>query len=463
MRLFRRKPLPSGDALFAEAKKCGVSQTGVGVDEAEIQRRVFAARAEGRAAVLSAVQTLGIIGSLAVTLGVAIWHGRIESKREAGDVMLKFTTMLYSGPSRVVTEALDNQGNLDSVPLEGENLDQAINNFLDYYDLLHDAYNNHLIDNQTTDDAFSYELEKGLKDPRIRDYLAKSRAKESDLFEGVFDLARALGIKFPPITPQHAPARAALTVSPSTGVTKGTMLNASMVSCGIATDLVLGVLASVIVTVFFEFLKHPSLRVSEAPRDDMHYGTGHKIARVARFIQVRVVNRKPLVFFRWLLSRYTALQCQAEISFFRLDGQKIFDMTGRWSGWPEPLALTGHVGGMPIQLVNPYYLSPEFRRVDIYPRVPRKLDIAVRFDDESECYGWTTENYQEEWRSPSRRLPQGTFLVKVTVYTDSKPSCGLFRLINDSDADKFRLSDASPGDWQSLSKLSRVPQTSARR
>jgi len=214
-------------------------------------------------------------------------------------------------------------------------------------------------------------------------------------------------------------------------------------------SFILGALASIFATIVFERLRRPTLSVELAPADDKNYGAGHPIAHTARFLQVSVKNREPPLLFRWL-SRNAASQCVADITFYHLDGQRVFtqDMPGRWSGWPEPLALVGHVGGQPIELVNPYYLSPEFRRVNIYSGAPRSLDVAVRFDNDEDCYGWTTANYnsQPPWKDPVRRLPSGRYLIKVNVHADAAAISACFRLINDTAVEDFRLAATLPGD-----------------
>jgi hypothetical protein len=70
-------------ALEEEAVRLGVSLHGTWasgaqgrttVDEPELQSRVIAARAEHRGAILNIVQTIGIVGSLALTLILAAWN-----------------------------------------------------------------------------------------------------------------------------------------------------------------------------------------------------------------------------------------------------------------------------------------------------------------------------------------------------------------------------------------------------
>jgi hypothetical protein len=228
MTLLWRRKLPTGDALEKVAERLGVStheiykggaQKLTTLDEPELQRRILAARAERRDAILNIVQTIGIMGTLVLTIVLAVWNHHaqvaeqiaaarrasseelVASRRESGDVMLKFDEKLYSGASGRVMRALDDQGNLDRVDMSGSILDDAIGDFLDKYELLAAAYRNGLIDEDMGDDAFSYELEKGLQDRKIRDYIAAAESQESDLYEGVLELAQAWGINFPPIAP----------------------------------------------------------------------------------------------------------------------------------------------------------------------------------------------------------------------------------------------------------------------
>jgi hypothetical protein len=118
-RPWRRKLLPTGKPMTEEARRLGVSlealphrlPTGTHAtpevnpaNEPEIQSRVRNARAEQRNAILSIAQTFGTIFTLLLTLGLALWNARRESKRESGDMMIKFEEMLNSGSERSYLE-----------------------------------------------------------------------------------------------------------------------------------------------------------------------------------------------------------------------------------------------------------------------------------------------------------------------------------------------------------------------
>jgi len=220
---WRRRPLPTGEALESEAARLGVSlheiykggaQGHTILDEPELQRRVLAAWGERRSAVLSFVQTAGIIFTLLLTLGFALWNAHRESERESADLMLKFNELLNSGGSGRIIKALDLDGNLDHLAFGGEALDDAIDDLLSNYELLDAAHRNKLIDNDMAYDAFSYDLEKALRDPKVRQYLSDSMGKESDVYSGVLELAAAWKLTYPVILPAHTTPTARVTPTP---------------------------------------------------------------------------------------------------------------------------------------------------------------------------------------------------------------------------------------------------------
>ncbi len=220
---WRRKPLPTGEALESEAARLGVSlheiykggaQGNTILDEPELQRRVLAALGERRSAVLSFVQTAGLIFALLLTLGLALWNAHRESERESADLILRFNELLNSGGSGRIIKALDLDGNLDHLAFGGEALDDAIDDLLSDYELLDAAYRNKLIDNDTAYDAFSYDLEKALRDPKVRQYLSASIGKQSDVYSGVLELAAAWKLTYPVILPAHTTPTARVTPTP---------------------------------------------------------------------------------------------------------------------------------------------------------------------------------------------------------------------------------------------------------
>jgi hypothetical protein len=152
--------------------------------------------------------------------------------------------------------------------------------------------------------------------------------------------------------------------------------------------------------------------------------------------------------FRWM-ARNTASFTTAIVSFHHLDGQNFFGrhMTGRWSGSPEPVSSLIVLGNQHGQLWDIGRLTAP-QRMDIPVGTAEPVDIAARFDNDQDCYGWNNEGYFSEprWRNPQWRLPHARFLVHVVVRSQGETVEGTFRLVNDVARNDFRLEPALPGD-----------------
>jgi hypothetical protein len=140
-------------------------------------------------AILNLVQTFGII----VALSVSAWGVHVQEVAKSAELTRSLTKDLSSGQSGVILMALEMRGNLDKTNVS----DEAIDEFLDNYELVDMAYHHHLINWDMADDAFSYDLGKALNDAKIRRFLSESRGEEADVYDGVLELARALDISFP--------------------------------------------------------------------------------------------------------------------------------------------------------------------------------------------------------------------------------------------------------------------------
>ncbi|MGA7873053.1 MAG: hypothetical protein WCA22_19355 [Candidatus Binatus sp.] len=192
----------------------GVSLSGrdTPLREPELQRRLLDARADRRNAILNWGQTIGIIGTLLVTLFFSARNRTAQVNQTSGDFMLRFDDKLNAGGSGRVSRALDN-----GVPLTGDKdvSDDDIDDFLSNYELLAAAYRHELINRDMAEDAFSYDLEKALKEPRIEQQLVDERREESDIYDGVLELARAWNIS----TDLTVPASPTSASSPTTAPT----------------------------------------------------------------------------------------------------------------------------------------------------------------------------------------------------------------------------------------------------
>ena len=91
-------------------------------------------------------------------------------------------------------------------------------------------------------------------------------------------------------------------------------------------------------------------------------------------------------------------------------------------------------------------------RVDVYPGEEQLLEVAVRFDDEPECYGWSDESYFHGWRNQNSKLPPARYLAKVVVTSSGQKCIAVFRLIDDvGNRTDFRLLAATADDRMKIS------------
>jgi hypothetical protein len=204
-------------------------------------------------------------------------------------------------------------------------------------------------------------------------------------------------------------------------------------------EVVLGAIIAIVITIWVESLRKPRLSLGIIPYKDVSYS--NRPASSARFLYLELKNEPLPRLFRWM-SRNPALQCHGTITFHHLDGQNIFGraMPIRWSGSPEPVGMPIKIEDIQLLIFDPsrYTLTP---RMDVYPGESETLDVAARFDEEEECYGWSNENYFSDpiWRNPDWRLPRGRYLVKVVVETAGEKITGIYRLIGDVRRQDFRL------------------------
>lgn len=182
-----KRPLPTGEALYQEARRLGVhfDPSNPGTD-AELQQRVLNALVERRKSFVGYVQTFAIIVTLILTTSISVWNTASLRTKESADVMFRFNQIITSGKSWTVTRALDLNGNLDKTDVDDDTIEQ----FLDNYELLAAAYRHGLIDRDMAVAEFAYDLDKALHDKKIRKFLLDSRHQEGDFYNDLLALAR---------------------------------------------------------------------------------------------------------------------------------------------------------------------------------------------------------------------------------------------------------------------------------
>jgi hypothetical protein len=214
--------------------------------------------------------------------------------------------------------------------------------------------------------------------------------------------------------------------------------------------VILGAILSIIVTAVIEINKKPSLTMEIQNNDIARYEDNHP-AKNAKFLYVVVKNRELPKAFNWL-SRNAAMQCHGVINFYHLeDGTRVFvnPMPIRWTILPIPEGEKRVVGNQVLEFFDMTKVN-HYSRLDIYPGESNKesLNIAARFDEDEDCYGWTNENFFSTplWRTPRWKLAKGRYLVKVSILSAGEKCERLFRLINDVSIDDFRLETALESD-----------------
>jgi len=216
-----------------------------------------------------------------------------------------------------------------------------------------------------------------------------------------------------------------------------------------------GAIIAIVFVVLVEHLRKPRLGLGIG---DLEYATWTgRPANKAKWLRLKAENRQLPRLAKWL-SRNAALHCSGLITFYHLvDGQNVFgrSMQVRWWGVREPLPIQIVAQGHPtMYMFDPVRLAPEMHR-DIYSGESEQLDLAVRFDDDGECYGWCNDNYNSnpQWRNPDWKLGHKKYLVEVTIVSSGGERCnGLFRLINDVPVNDFRLENAQADDYGKILK-----------
>lgn len=210
--------------------------------------------------------------------------------------------------------------------------------------------------------------------------------------------------------------------------------------------IILGALIATLITIIIENLRRPRLKLQVIDPVDINF---HGMpAMHMRSVRVRLTNDRLPSWARWM-SRNAATQCHGTISFYHLDGQKVFSrsMPVRWVSSPEPVPMQVIIGDQQGVIIDPTRLTLA-QRVDVYPGESEDLDIAVRLNSDDDCYGWSNESYfsNPPWRNPDWKLKPDRYLVKVIVFSAGKRHEGLFRLVNNVPKQDFRIIEAQTGD-----------------
>jgi hypothetical protein len=209
---------------------------------------------------------------------------------------------------------------------------------------------------------------------------------------------------------------------------------------------IIGAITAGLVTIWIESLRKPHLELQLVDPVDMEFQ--NQPADLMRATRIKLINKALPKWARWMY-RNPALQCHGNITFHHLDGQNVFgrSMILRWAGAPEPNPLQLQIGNDIGLVFDPVRIT-HLQKMDIYPNESADIDVAVRLDNEPDCYGWSNESYFSDppWRTASWRLNPGRYIVKINILSSGEMVSGLFRLINDVDQHDFRLENALATD-----------------
>jgi hypothetical protein len=208
----------------------------------------------------------------------------------------------------------------------------------------------------------------------------------------------------------------------------------------------LGAILAILTTISIELLRKPSLQINTYKAGEGTYTD--RPAKKARFLYLEIENRQLPKIFKWI-SRNAALQCHGTITFHHLDGTDVFgrSMQIRWTNLPEPSPIILLIGDKVSKIFDPRKFD-HFSRVDVYPGESEIMNVASRFDEDEECFGWSNESYYSEplWRNQNWKLPKGRYLIHISVVSSGEKCEGLFRLINDVGINDFRIEKSLPTD-----------------
>jgi len=223
-------------------------------------------------------------------------------------------------------------------------------------------------------------------------------------------------------------------------------------------EILAGAVLSISTTLGVEYLRLPKLDIliEEEPSIRDYRGLS-KPAERAKFLRVKLWNQSPN-WFEKILNKVIPLSearnCHGYINFYRFNGTPIFTdpMKLRWSGSHGPFKRSVVREDKIITFIDPTIVSDTYWRT-CYPNKVETIDIACRFDDDSEAYGWTTESMigEQLWRKPEFKISEGIFIVSIEVRTENRRAMKYFQLNNDSGVENFQLINAKREDIKKIS------------
>jgi hypothetical protein len=206
-------------------------------------------------------------------------------------------------------------------------------------------------------------------------------------------------------------------------------MGGKMSICDIVINLVISII-SIFIALVIEKSGHPRFEFEIRPKKPVLYGDKNTF-----FLNLFVKNNPrslPLV------TRETAYSCHGTITFINESGNIVCNsMPIRWAGNPEPIK--PEVASNRIVTILDPTLVKSSQYIDIPRDEEEELDICVRFQDDSNAYGWNSESYYYQGKNPNYKLLPGTYRIEVKLTCSGEADTIKFLLNNSENLDDFRI------------------------
>lgn len=179
------------------------------------------------------------------------------------------------------------------------------------------------------------------------------------------------------------------------------------------------------------YFTRPNIKICLGSEDDAPNGS-------LRFVHVNVLNLdNPKWFF--IFRRKPAEYCKARLTFKKIDSNNAeLIILGRWSSKGEPITPDGKVDFSKFPEGTSITITPSRSLEDL---TEGKLGLAVKFNNENECYGFNDWSYAYNFKHPQFKLNRGKYRITVEILIGTYIFQRTFMLDNSSvDIDKFKLS-----------------------
>lgn len=205
-------------------------------------------------------------------------------------------------------------------------------------------------------------------------------------------------------------------------------------------EVIIGAIISILITIFIAYLQKPKLMFGKIYNKTFHYTTDTP-AKIARHITIEIINQALPPWLRWL-QRSTASMVRAEIEFYNKNGKPLFpkSMTARWAGSDQPVTSRIFIEDHQGYIVD-YAKLKSIDYYIIYPGKNEEIDIAARFDQDLDYYGWNNDNYfcNPMWRNTERKIPTGDYYINITLFHAGEKKSKLFMFDNPVDEKNYSL------------------------